>query len=131
VQLHRARDEFREAGANIVLIGQRTPRHAAEFRRRQGLELTVLADERRETYALAGAKVGNLGELLGPKVVARSLIATAKTGKLQTKTDGHAAQLGGTLVVAPDGRVTWSHIARDASDNASPERILEALRSVR
>jgi peroxiredoxin len=130
VQLHRARDEFRNAGANIVLIGQRTPRHAAEFRRRQGLELTVLADERRETYALAGTKVADLGELIGPKVVARSLLATARTGKVQSRTDGHTAQLGGTLVVAPGGRVTWSHIASDASDNASPEEILEAVRAI-
>jgi peroxiredoxin len=130
VQLHRARDDFRAVGANIVLIGQRTPEHAAEFRRKQGLDLTVLADEKRETYALAGTKVANLGELIGPKVVARSLVATAKTGKVQTKTDGHTAQLGGTLVVAPDGRVTWSHIAHDASDNASPEEILEAVRAI-
>jgi peroxiredoxin len=130
VQLHRARDDFRAAGANIVLIGQRTPEHAAEFRRKQGLDLTVLADKKRETYALAGTKVANLGELIGPKVVARSLVATAKTGKVQTKTDGHTAQLGGTLVVAPDGRVTWSHIAHDASDNASPEEILEAVRAI-
>jgi peroxiredoxin len=130
VQLHRARDEFRDAGANIVLIGQRTPSHAAEFRRQQGLELTVLADERRKTYALAGTKVATVGELIGPKVVARSLVATAKTGKVQTKTDGHTAQLGGTLVIAHDGRVTWSHIAHDASDNASPEEILEAVRAI-
>ena len=130
MQLHRARDEFRDAGANIVLIGQRTPSHAAEFRRQQGLELTVLADERRKTYALAGTKVATVGELIGPKVVARSLIATAKTGKVQTKTDGHTAQLGGTLVIAPGGRVTWSHIAHDASDNASPEEILEAVRAI-
>jgi peroxiredoxin len=130
VQLHRARDEFRDAGANIALIGQRTPRHAAEFRHRQGLDLPVLADQRRTSYAAAGTKVANLGELFGPKVVARSLIATAKTGRFQTRTDGHAAQLGGTLVVAPDGRVTWSHIAHDASDNASPEEILEAVRAI-
>lgn len=130
MQLHRARDEFRDAGANIVLIGQRTPDHAAEFRRKQRLDLTVLADKERETYALAGTKVGTVGELIGPKVVARSLVATAKTGKVQTMTDGHAAQLGGTLIVAPDGRVTWSHIAHDPSDNASPEEILKALRAI-
>ena len=130
MQLHRARDEFRDAGANIVLIGQRTPSQAAEFRRRQGLELTILADETRKTYALAGTKVATAGELIGPKVVARSLAATAKTGKVQTKTDGHTAQLGGTLVIAPGGRVTWSHIAHDASDNASPEAILEAVRAI-
>jgi peroxiredoxin len=130
VQLHHAKDDFRDTGANIVLIGQRTPRHAAEFRRRQKLELTILADKRRQSYALAGTKVANLGELFGPKIVARSLVATAKTGKVQTMTDGHTAQLGGTLVVAPDGRVTWSHVARDASDNASPEEILEAVRAI-
>ena len=130
MQLHRARDEFRDAGANLVLIGQRTPQHAAEFRRRQHLDLTILADEKRETYAIAGTKVGTVGELIGPKVVARSLVATAKTGKVQSKTDGHTAQLGGTLVIAPDGRVTWSHIAHDASDNASPEEILEAVRAI-
>ena len=130
MQLHRAADEFRDAGANIVLIGQRTPSHAAEFRRRQGLELTVLADEKRKTYALAGTKVATAGELIGPMVVARSLVATAKTGKVQTKTDGHTAQLGGTLVIAPGGRVTWSHIAHDASDNASPEEILAAVRAI-
>jgi peroxiredoxin len=131
VQLHRARDEFEAAGVRIVLIGQRTPRHAAEFRRRQGLDLTILADEQRSSYALAGTKVANIGELIGPKVIARSLGATAKTGRFQTRTDGHTAQLGGTLVVARDGRVTWSHIAHDASDNASPEEILEALRAIR
>jgi peroxiredoxin len=131
VQLHRASDEFEAAGVRIVLIGQRTPRHAAEFRRRQGLDLTILADEQRSSYALAGTKVANIGELIGPKVIARSLGATAKTGRFQTRTDGHTAQLGGTLVVAPDGRVTWSHIAHDASDNASPEEILEALRAIR
>ena len=130
MQLHRARDEFRDAGANLVLIGQRTPQHAAEFRRRQHLDLTILADDKRETYAIAGTKVGTVGELIGPKVVARSLVATAKTGKVQSKTDGHTAQLGGTLVIAPDGRVTWSHIAHDASDNASPEEILEAVRAI-
>jgi hypothetical protein len=58
------------------------------------------------------------------------LVATAKTGMVQTKTDGHTAQLGGTLVIAPGGRVTWSHIAHDASDNASPEAILEAVRAI-
>ena len=46
---------------------------------------TILADEKRKTYALAGTKVATAGELIGPKVVARSLVATAKTGKVQTQ----------------------------------------------
>jgi peroxiredoxin len=131
VQLHRARGEFEAAGARLVLIGQLTPEHAAQFRRRQGLELTVLADEDRASYKVAGTKVGQLTDLINPKTVAKSFVATAKTGRFQTRTTGHPAQLGGTLVIAQDGRVTWSHIAVDASDNASPELILAALGTAR
>jgi hypothetical protein len=128
--LDRARDEFEAAGANLVLIGQLTPRHAAHFRRRQKIELPVLTDKDRSTYKLAGAKVGSVGELVGPKVVAKGALTTLRTGKLQGRTIGHPAQLGGAMVVSPSGEVVWSHMARDASDNASPEEILDALRNV-
>lgn len=128
--MDRARDEFEAAGANLVLIGQLTPRHAAHFRRRQKIELPVLTDKDRSTYKLAGAKVGSVGELVGPKVVAKGALTTLRTGKLQGRTIGHPAQLGGAMVVSPSGEVVWSHMARDASDNASPEEILDALRNV-
>jgi hypothetical protein len=130
MQLHRARAEFEAAGARLVLIGQLTPRHAAQFRRRQGLELPVLADEQRASYKAAGAKVGTISELFGPKVVAKGALTTARTGRVQGRTIGHPAQLGGVLVIAPGGRVTWSHMSQDAGDNASPEEILEAVRAV-
>jgi hypothetical protein len=130
VQLHRAREQFEDAGAPLVLIGQLTPRHAAHFRRRQGIELPVLADERRASYKAAGAKVATFSELLGPKVVAKGLLTSARTGARQGKTLGHPAQLGGAIVIAPGNDVVWSHMAGDASDNASPEEILAAVRSV-
>jgi peroxiredoxin len=131
VQLHRARDEFDQAGARLFLIGQLTPRHAAHFRRRQEIDLPVLADERRASYKAAGAKIATFGELLGPKVVAKGILTSARTGQRQGRTIGHPAQLGGAMVIAPDGRVVWSHMAKDASDNASPEEILEAVRRLR
>lgn len=125
--MDRARQKFEAAGANLVLIGQLTPRHAAHFRRRQKIELPVLTDEPRATYKAAGAKVGNLSDLLGPKVVAKGALTTLRTGKLQGRTIGHPAQLGGAMVVVPPGEIVWSHMAEDASDNASPEEILGAL----
>jgi hypothetical protein len=128
VQLHRVREQFDQAGANLVLIGQLTPRHAAHFRRRQEIEVPVLADERRASYKAAGAKVATFGELLGPKVLAKGILTSARTGQRQGQTIGHPAQLGGAMIIAPGGRVAWSHMAQDASDNASPEEILEAVR---
>ena len=32
------------------------------------------------------------------------------------------------MVIKPDGGVAWSHMSQDASDNAPPEEILEAVR---
>jgi peroxiredoxin len=126
--LDRARQDFKAAGVNLVLIGQGTPRQAAEFRRRQGVQLPVLADHDRVSYKAAGTKVGGVTDLFSPQTVAKGILATARTGRTQTRTIGHPAQLGGTLVIAPGGRVVCSHMAEDASDNASPEDILAAIR---
>jgi prostamide/prostaglandin F2alpha synthase len=126
--LDGARAEFKAAGANLVLIGQGTSRQAAEFRRRQGVQLPVLADHDRVSYRAAGARMGSVLDLVGPKNVAKGLLATARTRRTQTRTIGHPAQLGGALVVAPGGRVVWSHTAEASSDNASPEDLLAAIR---
>lgn len=128
MQLHRACQQFEAAGVSLTLIGQATPPHAAHFRRRLGIELPVLADETRVSYKAAGAKVATLGELLGPKVIAKGLATTARTGVVQGRTVGHPAQLGGAMVVEPGGVVAWSHMSNDASDNAEPDEILTAAR---
>jgi hypothetical protein len=122
--LDRAQGQFAAAGVDLLLIGQATPRHAAHFRKRQGIELPVLADERRVSYKAVGAKVANIGELLGPKVFAKGLATMARTGKMQGRTIGNPAQLGGAMVIGSDGHVVWSRMAADAGDNASPEQIL-------
>lgn len=128
--MDRAREQFEAAGANLVLIGQATPRHAAHFRRTQHISLAVLADEDRSSYKAAGTKVGTMTELLGPKVAAKGLLTTVRTGKIQGRTVGHPAQLGGAMVIDTAGEVVYSHMAQDASDNASPDEILAAVRSI-
>ena len=128
MQLHRARHDFDAAGANLVLIGQATPRDAAKFRQRMGISLQVLADEHRVTYKAIGAKKGSVGELVGPRMLAKGVVTSARNRVVQGMTVGSATQLGATIVVAPDGTVIWSHLATDASDNATPAEILAAVR---
>ena len=107
-----------------MLIGQAKPRDAADFRRSQRIGLPVLADEKRVSYKAIGAKVGGVSDLLGPSVVAKGAINTFKNRAVQTRTVGHPAQLGAAAVIAPGGEIVWRHLAKDASDNASPEEIL-------
>jgi peroxiredoxin len=127
MQLHRARSKFEEAGGELVLIGQATPRQAARFRRRQGIQLPVLADKDRVSYEAAGAKSAGVLDLWNPKVVAKGAVTGLREKTVQGRTIGDANQLGGALVIDTKGDVTWSHMSTDAGDNASPEEILAAI----
>jgi peroxiredoxin len=138
VRLHRARRKFDDAGVGLAVIGMGTPEDAAEFRRIQDMELPVLVDPDRRTYELAGAKIATLDELLSPKVVARgikhTILSRLRFGSVvvhQGRIQGHAAQLGGVLVVAPDGSVRYAHLSKDASDDPPPAEVLAAARAIR
>jgi hypothetical protein len=130
VQLHRDRDEFEAAGARLAVIGQGTPRHAQAFVDDHGLAgLTLLVDPDRKTYEAAGAKMGGVTDLFSPGVALRGLKAVAGERVVQGRTVGHPAQLGGVLVIAQGGEVTWSHLAGDAGDNPPNSDVLEAARA--
>jgi hypothetical protein len=130
VQLHRDREKFDAAGARLVVIGQGTPRHAQHFREQFDLDgLEILVDPDREAYKVAGAKVGSVGDLLGPRSVLSGIKRSATERMVQGKTQGSPTQLGGVLVIAPGDRVAWSHLARDAGDNPPNEDVLKAVRA--
>lgn len=128
MQLHRDRDRFAAAGANLVVIGQGTPRHAQHFREEYGLDgLEILVDPDREAYAAAGAKVATMTELIGPRSVASGLKRAATERVMQGPVKGHPAQLGGVLVVAQDGRIAWAHLAENAADNPPNDDVIAAV----
>jgi prostamide/prostaglandin F2alpha synthase len=133
VQLHRDRHRFRDAGVELVVIGQGTPEQAQEFRRSQGVEeLELLVDKQRKSYKAAGTKIGTVGELLGPRVVLKGIRRAAASRVHQGRTVGHPAQLGGVLLVMPDGSIPYAHLAEDAGDNPPNDEVLAAVdRAVR
>ena len=130
VQLHRAREEFDRAGVRLVLIGQATPRQASHFRNKQGIApLPVLADEDRESYRAAGWRRANPAQLVGPRSVLSGLKHGARSGVVQGRVIGDAAQLGGEMLVGPDGEIAWLHRQENAGDTTDPEKLLDAARS--
>jgi hypothetical protein len=128
VQLHRDRDRFRDAGVELVVIGQGRPEQAAHFRESQGVAgLELLVDKRRESYEAAGTKLATLNELLGPRVVLKGIRRSAASRVHQGRTVGHPAQLGGVLLVMPDGSIPYAHLANDAGDNPPNDEVLAAI----
>jgi AhpC/TSA antioxidant enzyme len=129
VQLHRDREQFERAGVTLAVIGQGTPAHARDFIQSNHIDgLRVLVDPARDSYKAAGTKIATLAELLGPRVVAKGAATALRTGLLQTATKGHAAQLGGVLIVAPGDEVAYVHLADDAGDNPPIREVLAAAR---
>jgi hypothetical protein len=127
VQLHRARERFEQAGVGLVLIGQATPRHAAHFRRKLGLDpLPVLADEERASYKAMGLRRANLGQLLGPRSVLAGVKHGARSGVVQGRIVGDAAQLGGAALIATDGEVVFFAANEHAGDTVEPDDLLAA-----
>lgn len=111
-----------------MVIGQGTPANAAWFRDNFDLDLDLLVDTDRRAYKAAGAKVATFSELLGPKMVSRGLKRGRDSGVRQGKTVGHPAQLGGLMLVTPDGKVPWVHLSDDASDYPPNAEVVEAVR---
>jgi peroxiredoxin len=128
VQLHRDREKFDEAGVRLAVIGQGSPDQGRDFQRSQHVDLPLYVDRDRASYRAAGTKVGTLGELLGPSVVARGLRVSLRDGVRQGRTIGHPAQLGGVLIVKPDGSIPYAHMSEDASDVPPNDEVLDAAR---
>jgi hypothetical protein len=127
VQLHRARDRFDAEGVELVLIGQATPRQAKAFARKLGLDgQRVLADEDRATYKLAGFRRANVAQLLGPRSVLSGVKHGARSGVMQGRVIGDAAQLGGAMLVRPGGEVALHRASQHAGDTIEPDELLAA-----
>jgi hypothetical protein len=127
--LNDAHEEIEATGARLVLIGQATPKHAAHYKRRFAPDLEILADEERESYKAMGIPRGGVAQLLGPKSVLKGLgrVATSGHVTVQGRPVGDVAQLGASFIVLPDGKVAWSHVSQDASDNPSIGELRSAL----
>jgi len=130
--LNRAREEIEEHGARLAFIGQATPKHAKHFQRRYAPDVEVFADEKRETYKAMGIPRGGAAQLLGPSSVLKGISRTMTSGQVtvQGRVIGDAAQLGATMIVLPSGEVAWSHVSKDASDNAEVKDVVAALTDV-
>ena len=109
----------------LVLIGQATPRQATAFRRKLDLDPTpVLADEDRTTYELAGFRKANVAQLLGPKSALSGVKHGLRSGVVQGRVIGDAAQLGGAVVIAPGGEVLLRQASEHAGDTIAADDLV-------
>jgi hypothetical protein len=98
---------------------------AVDFRDSGRVRAPLYTDPSRSTYEALGAKRTVAG-ILDPRGVAAAARSFA-AGFRQGATAGDALQLGGELVVRPDGSVAFLHLARFAGDHAAVDDVLAAI----
>jgi hypothetical protein len=87
--------------------------------------VTLVTDPSRATYAALGAR-RDLRGVLDPRMLAAGW-RSVRDGHAQGALQGDAMQLGGVLVVRPDGSAPFVHLERFAGDAPEVGTVLAAL----
>lgn len=124
MQLHRERDRFRQAGIDLVVIGNGAPNFIQGFRETTGYDGPLYTDPSLAVFQAAELKRG-VTTVLNPKAILPTIKAFAR-GARQGLTRGDAWQQGGVLVVSTDGTILWHHASERPGDNATADQILAA-----
>jgi hypothetical protein len=147
-QLRREVDSIHAQGAELVIIGNGTEHFAEAFRQDLRLETPLYVDTTRASYRALGMKRGIARTLASWRTWVGQLRAL-RDGVLQKRvrvilrwwyrsvpalvpgTQGDAWQLGGILVVLPDGRVPYRYLSTVAGDHPPVYEVLAALKAIK
>jgi NAD(P)-dependent dehydrogenase (short-subunit alcohol dehydrogenase family) len=117
--------EIRARGAELAIVGNGAKPFAAAFREDQGFDGPLLVDPERRAYRVAGFRRGYVA-LLSPRLPGHALRAL-RSGHRQAGVQGDPWQLGGVLVIRPEGDLVFRHVSREAGDHPPVDEILAAL----
>jgi AhpC/TSA antioxidant enzyme len=126
VQVHRARQEIQDRGAELAIVGNGAALFVRAFREDLGLDVPVYTDPSLETYRALAFHRGLARTVLSPRTWAHAARALAG-GFYQGRTRGDPLQLGGVVVVRPDGTVAYRYASAEAGDHPPIADILAAL----
>lgn len=127
-QLRDYVDRIREAGGELVILGNGTSQHARWFVEDTGLDVPLYTDPSLETYDIVGARRGFRSSMNGSTV--RASLRAMRKGFRQGKTRGEGFQQGGVFVITPDNEAAYAYVSRFAGDHPDPEDAVAALEKV-
>lgn len=124
--MHREREAFRKLGVQPVVVGHSNLRYAKAFVDETKIELPVYVDEKRVVYKAMEFKRPLLA-FLTPKVFKRAAEAREE-GFTQPGVWGDAFQLGGVVLLMPDGSMPYKYSSQYPGDHPKIEDLKAAVR---
>ena len=120
-----------EERSHVALVTFTTPDEAAAYQQRRQLPFPILIDEDRTVYRAYGLGRGSFLDVWGWRAVRRywQILRPSGPGSRHDlqPTSEDTRQLGGDMVIAPDGRLAWGHWSLNSSDRPSVDEIVHAV----
>jgi hypothetical protein len=117
-------DIFSQHGVQLAVVGNGGSYDLIKFREVTGYPGILLTDPSLETYKVLNLKNG-LADVVGIKSFIQGFSAL-RSGFMPGSLQGHALQLGGAVVVVPEGRITYLFKSAAAGDHPPIEELLAA-----
>ena len=116
----------------VVLVTFTTDAELDEYQRRRQLPFPILLDADRSVYTAYGLGRGSFLDVWGWHAVKRywQILRPGGPGSwrdLSSPTED-TRQLGGDMVIGPDGRLAWGHWSSVSTDRPSVDEIVAAVR---
>jgi len=116
---------------DVAIVSPAEPEPLQRVGRELGLTVPLLSDPTWSTYRVFGFGRAGAGTLLfSPRAWWAGFRSVLK-GRLPHRATEDYAELGGDLLLAPDGRVAWIRRSRGAADRPAPSEVLRTLRGPR
>ena len=107
------------------MVGNGKVKDLKKFRDVTGYRGTLLTDPTRDTYKILKFKRG-LSDIIGMKSFTQ-IFSALRSGIMPGSLQGDALQLGGAIVVAPEGNITYLFRSSAAGDHPPLEALLAAV----
>ena len=126
-QLRHQQERLDELKIQVKIVGFDSGAKAKEYVKETQLPWPLLLDIERKLYTAYGMEKGSWWSISNPVAVAR-YVGLMLRGQKPGKPGCDVFQLGGDVLIDPDGIVRLHHVSAGPHDRPSPEEILGLVR---
>jgi peroxiredoxin len=124
--LERHKDDFAQAGLQVVAVALGEPKHARRYCGRLAPSITCYCNQTADVYRAYGLKRMAMVQALQPGLLLAGARAAAG-GHVQGETTGDPRMLPGTFVVDTDGLIRFAYYSSHAGDHPNLAALLQEM----
>ncbi len=129
-QLRQQEEELQALGIDVAVVTFQSSPIAENYVRETKLDWPILIDETLKLYSAYGMERGRVWDVWGPATMGVYFKLMFK-GRMPHKPAGDVHQLGGDILIDPQGIVRLHHIGTGPADRPTIESLLEIVRGER